>query len=83
MNFPIFIYVCTVRVTQMHVHLQQSAVVGRALLSIPAAVVHFVSPTGQQQLTGAVEGSGVQRFTVDQADQVFPVMFPGKESHLC
>lgn len=64
-NVPIFIYVCTVRVTQMHVHLQQSAVVGRALLSIPASVIHFVSPTGQQQLTGAVEGSGVQRFTVD------------------
>lgn len=59
------------------VHLQQPAVEGEAILSIPAGVIHLVPPAGQQQLIGAVEGGGVDGLAIDQADQVLPVMLPG------
>lgn len=39
---------------QIHAHLKQSAVVGETVFSIPAGVVHLVSPAGQHQLIGAV-----------------------------
>lgn len=42
------------------------------------AVVHLVPAAGQKQLTGAVEGGRVQRFAVDQADQVLPVVLPSQ-----
>lgn len=59
-------------------HLQQSAVVGGALLALPVAVVHLVPAAGQKQLTGAVQSGRVQRLAVDQADQVLPVVLPSE-----
>lgn len=45
--------------------LKQSAVVGEAVLSVPAGVVRLVPPAGQQQLIGAVQGSWVDGVAVD------------------
>lgn len=61
----------------INAHLKQSAVVGKAVLFVPLSVIYLVSPTSQDQLTGAVQGGWVHRVTVDQADQILPVMFPG------
>lgn len=63
-------------------HLQQSAVVGGALLPLPVAVVHLVPAAGQEQLTGAVQGGRVQRLAVDQTDQVLPVVLPAEHNHI-
>lgn len=60
-------------------HLQQSAVVGEAVLPIPAGVFHLVPLAGQQQLIGTVEGGGVDGVAIDQANQVLPVMLPGQQ----
>ncbi len=62
-----------------HTHLEQPTVVFEAIFSVHAGVIHLVPPAGQQQLTGAVEGGGVDGVTVDQANKVLPVMFPAQQ----
>lgn len=61
----------------MHTDLEQSAVVGEAVLPIPAGIIYLIPPAGQQQLIGAVKRGRVDGVAVDQADQVLPVVLPG------
>ena len=59
-------------------HLQQSGVVGVGVLVLSLLRVHLVPLAGPGQLLGVVEEGGVQRVSVDQAHQIFPVVLPAK-----
>lgn len=61
-------------------YLEQPAVEGEAVLPVPPSFLHLVPLARQQELAGAVEGGWVHRVTVDQADQVLPVMLPGRNN---
>lgn len=57
-------------------HLEQSSVIHILLLVVSSLRVHLVPLTGPGQLLGVVQQSRVQRVSVDQADQVLPVVLP-------
>lgn len=60
-------------------HLEQSSVIHILFLVVSSLRVHLVPLTGPGQLLGVVQQSRVQRVSVDQTDQVLPVVLPADQ----
>lgn len=65
----------------MVAHFEQAAMEGVVVLVVSSLHVHLVPLTGPNQLVGVVQQSRVQRVSVDQTDQVLPVVLP-TQSHI-